>query len=215
MKRKILNYFLILILLNLAFANPISSPHAFYGNVLYNNGSLVSEGKIIAKINGIEKQSQEFLNGTYGYEKSFIVEGNPGEIIEFYIDGEDNVLAKVVLEFGQITNLNFTINVTPQNNSFPAEEGRRKSVQYIPKFYCEPNWQCSGWGECSEGIKTRVCKDSNRCEFSYNKPNEKTGCEIISSLTIKEEKFNWEIFLTATFLALLSALILLFWQRSK
>lgn len=51
-------------------------------------------------------------------------------------------------------------------------------------FYCSPNWECSGWSECLDGIQTRKCKDTNKCVFSYNKPSEITGCQEALSTPI-------------------------------
>ena len=28
---------------------------------------------------------------------------------------------------------------------------------------CIPNWQCSAWSECSNGINSRICDDLNNC----------------------------------------------------
>ncbi len=55
---------------------------------------------------------------------------------------------------------------------------------------CQPNWECSGWSECNNAIMTRTCKDTNHCAYSYNKPIEKTGCEIPSQVLIQEEDKN-------------------------
>ena len=52
--------------------------------------------------------------------------------------------------------------------------------------FCDVNWVCSGWNECDNGIMTRKCQDTNRCDYSYNKPIEQTGCEI--SLSINNNK---------------------------
>ena len=43
--------------------------------------------------------------------------------------------------------------------------------------FCEPNWKCTGWSECSNGIMTRECTDKNSCNLAYNQPTESTECE--------------------------------------
>ncbi len=41
---------------------------------------------------------------------------------------------------------------------------------------CEPNWDCTNWGECVNGTTTRVCTDTNGCGIDINKPNEINIC---------------------------------------
>ena len=44
--------------------------------------------------------------------------------------------------------------------------------------FCETNWQCSGWSECSDGISTRQCVEANDCGTDYNQPLEVTSCDM-------------------------------------
>lgn len=57
----------------------------------------------------------------------------------------------------------------------------------LDKRFCKPNWKCSAWSECENAERTRNCYDTNHCAYSYNKPIEETGCEIISRAFIEEE----------------------------
>ncbi|MBI3190494.1 thermonuclease family protein [archaeon] len=42
---------------------------------------------------------------------------------------------------------------------------------------CAPNWQCTGWSECSSfGKQTRTCIDQNNCEATISKPTESQSC---------------------------------------
>jgi hypothetical protein len=52
---------------------------------------------------------------------------------------------------------------------------------------CEPVWQCSGWTECNDGVRTRNCRDINFCEFSLNKPLETIGCEDLSLINLNSD----------------------------
>ena len=71
--------------------------------------------------------------------------------------------------------------------------------------FCEPNWKCSGWGECQADLMTRKCYDENHCEYSYNKPIETTGCDLSKALVADKKPFNW-LFL---FIGIIMALILI------
>ncbi|MBD3203114.1 DNRLRE domain-containing protein [Candidatus Woesearchaeota archaeon] len=41
---------------------------------------------------------------------------------------------------------------------------------------CEENWECSDWGNCIDGKKTRKCTDLNVCGTIDNKPAEEEDC---------------------------------------
>jgi cysteine-rich repeat protein len=58
--------------------------------------------------------------------------------------------------------------------------------------HCNPNWECSGWSECSGGVMTRTCTDNNFCEVEYNKPNEVTACDVTEQ--VKEPASNNNLF---------------------
>lgn len=73
--------------------------------------------------------------------------------------------------------------------------------------FCEPSWQCSGWSKCVSGIKTRQCYDENYCNEDYNKPNEKTGCSIISKVYEEPFNFPWIILVILAVLMLLIFII--------
>lgn len=62
------------------------------------------------------------------------------------------------------------------------EEEKSAKPNYYTQF-CEPNWVCTGWGACANGVMTRKCTDENRCEHPYNQPYETMECgeSILSS----------------------------------
>lgn len=46
-----------------------------------------------------------------------------------------------------------------------------------PFYRCDERWECSDWGVCSlEGLRTRTCKDINKCGSKQKKPVETTEC---------------------------------------
>ncbi len=73
---------------------------------------------------------------------------------------------------------------------------------------CEPNWECSGWSECNDGIITRKCTDTNFCSYSYNKPAEITDCRknVLASIQSPDYFF---ISLLITLLLLMTLAVLL------
>lgn len=106
-----------------------------------------------------------------------------------------------------------TLPYSEENNE--TEEPEIKHLSHGNHYvqFCEPNWKCSGWSECINGVKTRTCYDSNYCAYQYNKPIEKTGCEIIEQSLIQEKEKNWGlVFLIITSLILIIALV---WLTTK
>jgi len=41
---------------------------------------------------------------------------------------------------------------------------------------CIPNWECSEWSECIDGIQTRECYDLHACGTNLGRPDEIQGC---------------------------------------
>ena len=92
----------------------------------------------------------------------------------------------------------------------PRKKSSSSTIRYLDGF-CDPYWECSGWGECNNDFMKRTCTDSNRCETEYNKPFEKTGCGIISKALVEGEEGNnfWLILgLLITFILLLVLIVL-------
>ncbi len=40
------------------------------------------------------------------------------------------------------------------------------------------DWNCSEWGDCINGIQTRICKEYNNCHTTYGKPVEAQNCLV-------------------------------------
>jgi len=43
---------------------------------------------------------------------------------------------------------------------------------------CIPDWSCTDWTDCSNGIQTRTCTDSNSCGTTAGKPSESQTCSV-------------------------------------
>ncbi len=48
---------------------------------------------------------------------------------------------------------------------------------------CTPNWSCSAWSECIDGLQNRTCVDLNNCGTPVGKPVETRACEEMTQST--------------------------------
>lgn len=88
--------------------------------------------------------------------------------------------------------INGTNQTSPPQQNISRRGTSSGGTPNLLKFFCEPNWECSGWGDCFGGVMTRNCQDTNYCEEPYNKPTEITGCQegVISS-SLSEGNVNF------------------------
>lgn len=50
------------------------------------------------------------------------------------------------------------------------------------QFACTPNWQCTGFGVCTNGTQTQICTDINNCGVTTNKPAESQSCSVTTTV---------------------------------
>ncbi|MCD6495786.1 MAG: hypothetical protein J7K54_00790 [Candidatus Aenigmarchaeota archaeon] len=180
----------------------ISGSHGFYGTVVYNEGTPVSDGvEVSSYINDTLSGNTTVQNGTYGYPDGFYVEGaTDGDVIKFYVG--DALVTDYIFQGGTITKLDLIRPDTCGDGLCTGSEtcsscqadcgkctttgggstGRSGSssgsgggiVQPAP---CVENWSCSEWSICSQkGTQLRTCNDLNACGTEENKPVEKQSC---------------------------------------
>jgi cysteine-rich repeat protein len=90
-----------------------------------------------------------------------------------------------------------------RDNNGDDDDNEFKIAEFMMST-CNPNWECTGWSECYNGVQTRTCEDTNNCGFEYNKPFEQTSCERLESVLIEKEKSSFPFWLL-----ILMALIIL------
>ncbi len=74
---------------------------------------------------------------------------------------------------------------------------------------CVPNWECSAWSECVNGMLRRDCVDTNECYIEINKPLETTRCTVQKALIndAEEESNNYWLWVIAALLVLIIVII--------
>ena len=194
----------------IGIVSAIPYPHAFYGKINYSNGESV-EGVIVSKIDESIVRSCDIVGGFY----DLIVESEYDKIIYFYLEGKEESIGNYMFQAFEVTELNFIIEIQEppfENETDSTSKRTHKSSSYQPDFelFCEPNWKCSGWSECKNGLMTRQCYDSNHCDYAYNRPVEEIGCEMTSKALIEKNDFNWGFILFGIITPLILIIILIF-----
>jgi len=82
----------------------------------------------------------------------------------------------------------------PSDCGDPEQEEDQESSGHTSNIEqpCEPSWECEKWSSCYNGLIQRKCYDRNQCDYSYNKPNEVTGCEVSGKVFV--DKNNYVLF---------------------
>ncbi len=57
----------------------------------------------------------------------------------------------------------------------PSTDGTTETPSVTPTS-CTPNWSCSAWSSCVNGLQTRSCTDSNICGTTQNRPALSQSC---------------------------------------
>jgi hypothetical protein len=111
--RKQIACLMALFVLGLASAT-IPTPHGFYGEVDYSDGTLIQESlTITAKISGTIVGNSNLVNGAY----DLVVESENGGTIDFYVDGQSNSIGNYIFTGFAVTELNFTTSLANPNQA--------------------------------------------------------------------------------------------------
>ena len=86
--------------------------------------------------------------------------------------GGGSILAKTT---GSISETTTPEETTPEEPSTTTTE---KTTESVASGVCAPDWICSEWTECSNGVKKRVCVDKHDCGSEENKPGLKEDCAL-------------------------------------
>lgn len=203
MDRKIfwITFGVLILLFNVSFLQAYSIPSDWWGTAMINGeyadgaevGAYIDNLKVASAIVGIIQPNYYLIH----------VPGKLGDLIQFKINGKntENEMQEWILGSYR---LDLIMNV-----SIKKSEGKKSSSKNHFVQFCDVDWKCSGWSECKNGLMTRQCYDGNYCDYSYNKPLEETGCEIISQVLVKEDKSNYLFILFNTITTLILFIILI------
>ena len=87
---------------------------------------------------------------------------------------------------------------------------------------CVADWECSAWGSCFDGFKSRVCFDKKNCRLPMNRPADVMRCDSMGALNLnnsevislgdsdKKNEFEFSIWWINWMLIFLILLVLIF-----
>ncbi len=78
----------------------------------------------------------------------------------------------------QAENNNSNTLESNDNSTYENENNEEDTDDDKDDDKCRPEWDCTLWSNCISGLRTRVCKDINRCESNSGKPSETIACKV-------------------------------------
>ena len=115
--RKLCYVLLVLVFVSLVLAGP-SSPHGFFGDVKYSDGTGV-DGVLVAKIGGVEVGRSDVVAGFY----DLIVESENDGKVDFYLDGSSGVLGSFDFSAFEISEVDFVVGVVAPGGEDSGDDG--------------------------------------------------------------------------------------------
>jgi pectate lyase len=71
---------------------------------------------------------------------------------------------------------------------------RRRRGGSLPPPPCVENWTCTNWFPCFNGIRERICTDSNNCSTNESKPSTREDCAVGGQVNVS---FNQSVNITS------------------
>src|SRR3989344_3462236 len=112
----------------------------------------------------------------------FVEKYNGCKNLENYLNGllTRDGLYKGKFTFNDLTSIGDKIDSCQEDEDDEDNDGNGKKKDFRANLLdmCEPNFQCSGWSSCENGVQTRSCVDLNGCEYSYDEEDESRACLV-------------------------------------
>lgn len=80
--------------------------------------------------------------------------------------------------------VNIRIDPNPSGNFNVTVEQGSSSNSTVPPAQCIPNWSCTAWGTCNNGIQGRSCTDVNNCNNQTGMPATTQSCTTVPPQTV-------------------------------
>jgi hypothetical protein len=166
------------------------TPIQVYGKI---SPGLPDGTRISFRVMNTEIASALLKNNTYGEDSKmyFSMDDISTTAKEGYMPGD---IVRVYIEDVEVAEYSYFEGISNRKDiNLPVDkrtEISTKAALLAMQRSCTPEWQCSEWSKCAEGVQTRVCNDINNCGILENKPDESTSCTMPPSIEqpITEER---------------------------
>ena len=221
-KTTIIGIVFMLILSSLAIAQPtFQPPHLFYGDVTVNGNPAPDGLLVVAKIDGEDVGASATEDGKYSVLVQDPYGDRTGDTVDFYVEDSDtgesavfsndpSAKTEVDLDIDGIVICGDGVcNSAESCSSCPADCGTCKKtggggssssrttttttpVETTGIEDCIPDWICSDWLDCINGVEKRVCVDASKCGTNEGRPAEEKECVVPEELEIESIELEEE-----------------------
>lgn len=223
MNRKVILLLLLLMPMLALAAPPEPNFHQFYGTVIGADEALSVKAQV-----GSKSFEAAIVDGEYGKDVPFLVEGKEGDLIKFFID--DVQVETYTLVIGEVTSLNLelkgeSITETDETTSTGDEEALTDGEAEAGGTATVDTEIVPSDGELGEGeaatSTTAGTEATDENVGSETKTEESIKESNISQLKEEVEEaessnlFTWLIIIGAAFLLGVTILLLVFWKKRQ
>ncbi len=96
--------------------------------------------------------------------------------LKTYYRFANNACGTVTLTLPEKT-ANDYVNLTECQSKITTTTSTTTTEETTTKAACSSDWQCDDWGECVDGIQTRICTDMSTCTAVSEPPLQEQPCE--------------------------------------
>ncbi len=181
---------------NFWFNATASTPGSYNIAVITINGTSSSSSNINVEVNDTTSPSINFTSPTPANNSTL-----SQSYIPINVTATDNVAIDTIIIYlynstdllNSTTNLtspyfvNFTnlpdgtyyINATVNDPSGNTDSTTTRKIILSATTLCTPDWHCTNWSECMDGIQIRSCVDFNTCSIPNEEYPENQSCDCI------------------------------------
>ena len=157
----------------------IQGEYSFTANVMSDStdlGTYIREYEFTRKLT--VTNSAPNCKGDYTKTTQINIDNGIINKIEFIIVDQTTCVESV-------QSTSYTVNC----NQNYVQQGTNEDAKCVSTL-CNTNWVCTGYGDCSNNIKTRTCQDQNNCGVDTNKPVTTEVCNPTQCNTLVGELCN-------------------------
>lgn len=153
--------------------NDTISPSINFVDPTPNHNSNLSQSYIAVNVTATDNIAIDTIT-IYLYDATNLVSSEIGSTSSFFTN------------FTGLTNRTYYINATVNDTFGNTDSTSTRTIILSGTALCAPDWHCTDWSECVNGIQIRSCVDFNTCGNISAKPPENQSCGCIPDWSCAE-----------------------------